>query len=132
MYDILPYLLGIELVRFLIGGGIVTTIYFAIYLTLVEKKGVNLVRASWVAFFPSFTVNFIIQKFWTFRNDDVDSAWWQFGLFAVKYFLIQKVNTLMIVYFARRWELTPRWAQITTTAILTVVSYIVSHFIFKT
>ncbi len=127
----LAILARIEAGRFLIGGAVVTVIYFSVYLRLVERKGVNLVMASWVAFFPSFTVNFIIQKFWTFQNDDVGSAWWQFGLFATKYFLLQNANTLLIVYFARRWKLTPRWAQITTTAILTVVSYIVSHFIFK-
>jgi len=132
MYDILLYLLDIELVRFLLGGGIVTAVYYAIYLTLVERRGVYLVTASWIAFFPSLAINFAIQKLWTFQNPDAGAAWWQFALFAVKYFVLQNANAFLIRFFAERWGFTPRRAQLLATAILTIISYVISHFIFKT
>ena len=132
MTDLISYLLEIQAVRFLGAGGLATVVYYAIFLPLTERVLVKYDRASVIAFVPSFALNFVLQKYWAFRNSAVDDAVSQLVLFSAKNLILFSVNYVLLRALVERMRMRPRYAQILLTIALTFVSYFASHWIFAT
>jgi putative flippase GtrA len=59
-----------QVIRFLLGGGAGVLAYYAVLYGLTEWCGVWYIASAGVAWVVNWTLNFTIQKFWTFRNRD--------------------------------------------------------------
>jgi len=129
--DLISSLFEIQLVRFIGAGGLATFVYYAIFVTLTEFSRVTYHRASVIAFVPSFSLNFALQKLWAFRNASVDDAAFQLALFSLKNLVFFGVNYMLLRALVERGRMRPLYAQVLLTIALTVVSYFVTGWIFK-
>ena len=117
-------------IRFLLGGAVGVSLYYATLYILTEKMRIWYVASATVAFVLNWNANFIIQKYWTFENRDHNATRNQ----AIKYFtmalgLLITNNGLLylLVEYVGLWYIT---AQIVLTIVLTIVSFIITRRIF--
>src|SRR3989344_271287 len=59
--------------RFLIVGGLSVVTYYSLLWGLTEFAGVWYIVSAVVAFVGYYFVNFLSQKYWTFKNNDRDA-----------------------------------------------------------
>jgi putative flippase GtrA len=76
--DLAAHLLSEQWVRFLLAGGLSTASYYVIFVPLARMRLHHLVCAI-CAFVPSFTMSFLLQKFWTFESTSIEAAHQEFA-----------------------------------------------------
>lgn len=116
--------------RYLSAGAIgVLAGYVALYV-LTDIVGLWYMASAVVAFVLNYGVNFVLHKFWTFRNTRADQASKQLTRYfamATAIFFANLGLLFMQVEYLHVWYLA---AQLVSTAILTVVGFLVSRRIF--
>ena len=110
--------------RFLLGGVPGSIIHLVIFLVLTNYFEVETVKASMIGVLPNFVVNFIIYKYYSFRNLGLDEVHIQFiALFDLMLIYLSLDGTLMY-FFKWFWSISENddWlkflAQITVKVIL--------------
>ena len=131
MYDILHYLLEFEFVRFVGAGGTGMLLYYAIYAPLTKYRGrVHYLLSAFIAFVPAFAVSFILQKYWTFANLDIETIHAQFVLFSAQRALMFGLNEVLLYGLVERGKIHPLPAQVLAHAIMAVPSYLTLRLVF--
>jgi putative flippase GtrA len=116
--------------KFLGSGSVGVLLYYAILTLLTEVLGVKYIFSAVVASVVNFGSNFVLQKFWTFKNSEMSHVRQQAGRYAVLAITLALTNLLalyVLVEYAKLWYL---GVQAVLTISLTVVSYLVTRKIF--
>ena len=116
-----------QIVRFLVVGSLSVFTYYAFLWSLTEYAGVWYVASAIVAFLVYYCVNFVSQKYWTFRNLDtkaLNSQLVKFTLMASANWIINTSLLYVMVEYLHMWYM---FAQ----AILTVVVSAIAYLCFK-
>lgn len=114
-----------KILRFLISGGITATVQLGLMYLLTDIFGFWYIFSLNLAFVAAFFTSFTLQKFWTFKNDNLDRVYKQ----ALLYFAVVLVNLLinnafvyLLVEKMDAWYIA---AQVMAELIIAIESYFV-------
>lgn len=118
--------------KFVLGGGASVAVYYFVLYSLTEWAGVWYILSACVAWLANWSLNFTIQKYWTFRNRDHATIRQQM----IRYFAMAAgflgITTAGLYALVEWGGLHYLLAQLILTTILSVVSYLVTRRIFAT
>ncbi len=132
MHFIIEKFLSFTLIRFLISGGLSAVIHIGTVFILSHVLSVWYLYATTIGFISAVGFNFVMQKFFTFRDGDTNALRRQFFLFFTVASMNLIVNGTLMFFFVERVSLAPILAQISTSVIIAVWSYIVYGKLFNT
>ena len=118
--------------RFFIVGGLSVVTYYSLLWGLTEFAGVWYIVSSVVAFVGYYFVNFLSQKYWTFKNNDRDALnrqLIQYTLMAVANWVINTSLLYVLVEYLHLYYLV---AQVILTVLVSVIAYFGFKYIFRT
>ncbi len=125
-------ILSFRLIRFFISGGLSAVIHIGTVFVLTHVLSVWYLYATTIGFISAVGFNFVMQKFFTFRDGETDGVRRQFLLFFTVATINLVINGVLMVFFVEQVSLTPVPAQISTSVIIAVWSYIVYGKLFST
>ena len=118
-----------EFFRFGVSGGLAAASGMLTVYVLVDFFHLWYLASSITAFFITFVVAFVLQKFWTFKNYTMaplpKQAAFGFGVAALNFFL----NTALMYGFVGRLHLNYLLAQFLTYGFFGVVDFCIYKFI---
>ncbi len=129
MHAPLPHRVTV-IAKFLGSGAVGVLLYYAILTFLTETLGVKYIFSAVVASIVNFGSNFVLQKFWTFKNNEMGHVRQQASRYAILAITLALTNLLalyVLVEYAKLWYL---GVQAVLTVSLTVVSYLITRKIF--
>jgi putative flippase GtrA len=131
MHHLIQLLLSYAPVRFLISGGLSAVVHIGIVFVLSHIFSVWYLYATILGFLSAVGFSFIMQKFFTFRNMDKNAMKRQLFFF----FIIASINFVsngaLMVLFVEYIGLIPVIAQIMTSGLIAVWSFIVYGKLFR-
>ena len=116
--------------RFYLGGGAGVLVYYATLTLLTEVFGIWYIASAIVAWVLNWSLNFAVQKFWTFRNMDRQKARHQLILYFAMGLGFLVVNTPLLYTLVEWGGLPYLWAQVMLTVVQSIVSYFITRRIF--
>ncbi|MEK7156052.1 MAG: GtrA family protein, partial [Patescibacteria group bacterium] len=123
---------GRRITRFLIVGSISVFTYYAFLFGLTEYAGVWYITSAIVAFVAYYCVNFLSQKFWTFKNRDrkgLNQQLAKFTAMAIGNWILNTVLLYLMVEYLGMWYL---FAQAILTIVVSTIAYVLfKHWIFR-
>lgn len=118
-------------VRFIISGGTAACIHISTVYFLTEIYDIWYLFATIAGFCLAVSVNFTLQKFWTFREKTARQVHRQTTLF----FLVNGINLLLngvlMVILVENMHLWPVLAQIAASGLIAIESFVLYTFIFR-
>lgn len=120
-----------QVVRFCVAGAAGVIAYYAALYGLTEYFGVWYVVSAVVGFILNTGLNFTLQKFWTFQNKETHMVRRQLVLYVamtVSFLVGNTVFLYLMVEYLHMWYIA---AQVILTAVISVLSFIISGKIFK-
>lgn len=117
-------------VRFLSAGGVGLLLYYATLYLLTDLAGVWYIASALIASVVNYGSNFLLQKFWTFKNRDVENIPRQASAYAVLFVFISLSNLFLLYVLVEYVHLMYLVAQVPVTIVLTIISYVVTARIF--
>ncbi|HEY4501291.1 MAG TPA: GtrA family protein [Candidatus Paceibacterota bacterium] len=117
--------------RFLIVGGLSVITYYSLLWGLTEFAGVWYIVSAVVAFVGYYFVNFLSQKYWTFKNNDRDALnrqLIQYTLMAIANWIINTSLLYILVEYLHLYYLV---AQVILTVLVSVIAYFGFKYIFR-
>ena len=121
----------LQVLRFLLGGGIGVVAYYVVFYILTEMLGTWYVISAVIAFILNNGINFAIQKFWTFQSSGTKAIPKQLSMYFVMGVCILVVNTTLLYALVEHAHLYYLVAQIMLTILLTIASFVITKRIFK-
>ncbi|HRY52898.1 MAG TPA: glycosyltransferase [Candidatus Portnoybacteria bacterium] len=118
-----------QITRFLISGGTSTLVNLAALFVLTDYFGVWYLISAVIAFICSFFVSFFLQKFWTFRNGDIDRVKRQLAYYFLVAMFGLSFNVAGIYFLVDILHLWYMLAQVIIGAILAVCNFCFYRFI---
>jgi len=112
-------------------GGVVIVAYYAPYYLLTQFCGVRYLVSSVVGSTISSTINFVLQKFWTFEDKGVANVHLQVIVFILVSGGYTVANGGMLYLLVEKLHMNYLMAQIVVSSILGIVSYPISGWIFR-
>ncbi|MFH1207650.1 MAG: GtrA family protein [Patescibacteria group bacterium] len=120
-----------ETMRYLVAGGIGVSLYYLLLYTLTEYADWWYLLSAAIGSIANFTSNFLLQKFWTFRNKDRNTVRAQARKYAILYVSLFVANLALMFVLVTLMHIWYILAQIPVTIILSAVSYLISRKIFS-
>ncbi len=120
-----------KVLRFLIAGGTATVVNLAVLFALTDLAGIWYLLSSGIAFTVSFGVSFSMQKYWAFRNKDLDKVSRQLPMH-LTLAMFNLVLDIAIVYLLV--DLFGIWyifAQIIAAALIAIESFFAFRWIYR-
>lgn len=120
-----------QVVRFCVAGAAGVIAYYAALYGLTEYFGVWYVISAVIGFILNTGLNFTLQKFWTFQNKETHMVRRQLVLYVamtVSFLVGNTVFLYLMVEYLHMWYI---GAQVILTAVISVLSFIISGKIFK-
>lgn len=125
-----PSRLG-QAARFCVGGAAGVITYYTTLYCLTEYLGVWYVVSAVIGFILNTGLNFILQKFWTFRDKNTKAIRRQVMLYiamTVSFLIGNTAFLYLMVQYLYMWYI---GAQMILTVVISTLSFIVSGKIFK-
>ena len=121
-----------QILRFLITGGLAFAVNISVLYFVTSIVHVYYLISIVFAFIASFTVSFLMQKFWTFKDHSRDQMHVQFSLYLTLQLTNLVLNAMLLYAFVEYLHL---WYILSQTIIalgLAIVSFVVNKaYIFK-
>jgi len=120
----------LQVLRFISAGGVGVLLYYLILYFLTDMVGMWCIASATIAFIVNCASNFVLQKFWTFKNKRTRNVTRQASQYLTMSIILFAVNLVLLyglVEYARLWYLA---AQALLTIFLTATSYFISRRIF--
>lgn len=120
-----------QVVRFCVAGAAGVIAYYAALYGPTEYLGVWYVISALIGFILNTGLNFTLQKFWTFQNKETHMVGCQLVLYTAMTASFLVGNTVflyLMVEYLHMWYI---GAQAILTAVISVLSFIISGKIFK-
>jgi len=116
------------IVKYLIAGFLSTLTHLLVLHFVHTVFYLNIIASTTVAFIAAFLVSFSLQKFWTFRNLSRKYLQQIYLYLSIGIFNLF-VNGLLMEITVNWWAWHYLWAQIATSALIAVSSFILYKFI---
>ena len=121
-----------KILRYLISGSIAAATNLGTLYLLVSVLNFWYIVASGVSFIATFVVSFILQKFWTFNDHNLDVLKKQIGLSLVIAAVNLFLNMMYMYGLVAYAHLHYMYAQVLTTILIAIGSFIAyQYFVFK-
>lgn len=120
-----------QMLRFAIAGVLGVSLYYLILYTLTDIIKIWYMYSAIIASVVNYVSNFLLQKFWTFKNKDIKNIKKQAAGYALMVVILFATNLFLLyllVEYCHFWYI---FAQIIVTIIVTIMSYFISQWIFK-
>lgn len=120
-----------KVARFLIAGALTVLVNLAALYAFTEYAHVWYLISAVIAFAISYLVNFVLQKFWTFRHRGLNEIRYQLPLhlaLALGNLVLNAVLLFLLVEWAHLWYMT---AQVIVSVVIACDSFILSRKIFS-
>jgi len=121
-----------RVLRFLVSGGLAAAVNVASLYIFTEYLAVWYIYSSVFAFFIAFAVNFCLQKYWVFESPEYHKIPRQLplhlGAALFNNLLLNTAILFCLVEYAHLWYI---FAQILTSAVIAVESFVVFRWIFR-
>lgn len=111
--------------RFLLSGGLSTSVNLFLLYSLTEWIGIWYLFSAIIAFVIAFFISFTLQKFWTFKDVSRERIHFQAGLFLLIALVNLGVNTACLYYLVEQAQLHYLIAQIVVSAFIAVANYFI-------
>ncbi len=89
----------------------------------------GIILSTSTAFIMSFALSFILQKIWTFRNQDKNKLFHQLGIYFFNAFLNLNINALLMHLLVSRFGIWYLFAQLAVNATIGSLNFLVYKFI---
>ncbi len=119
-----------QITRFLIGGSITVLVYYGVLYSLTEFLHVWYLLSSVLAFVVYVGMNFLIQKYWTFKNNDRIGVQLQLQNYVLMMISLFIINTGALYSLVEYLHLNYLLAQLLLTVTLSIVSFRITKRIF--
>lgn len=120
-----------QVVRFCVAGAAGVIAYYAALYGLTEYFGVWYVISAVIGFVLNTGLNFTLQKFWTFQNKETHMVGRQLVLYAAMTVSFLVGNTVFLYFMVEYLHMWYIGAQVILTAVISILSFIISGKIFK-
>jgi dolichol-phosphate mannosyltransferase len=117
-------------VRFCIAGGVGVVAYYAILYGFTEYLGVWYVASAIVAAIVNTASNFVLQKFWAFKDREMAVVGRQIVMYIIMSVLFVVGNALSLYLMVQCLHMWYIGAQMILTVVITVISFVISRRIF--
>ena len=131
MRDFYLQIIKFKIVRFSISGTISAAIDLGILYALTDILGIWYIASATFAFIVSATINFYMQKFWSFRAGETEYLRKQVFFFALLGVFNIIANTALLYFFVEWFGIWYIFSQIIIILILGVVNFVSYSFIFR-
>ena len=122
----------LQVLRFLVTGGIAFAVNISVLYSLTDILSIYYLTSTVLAFLASFSVSFLIQKFWTFQDASTDNAHIQLSLYLVLQVVNLALNTGLMYAFVEYLHIWYIFSQTIIALGLAIGSFFVSKlYIFK-
>lgn len=121
-----------QIIRFGATGVLTVGLYYWILYTLTELFHVWYLLSAIIAYIFNITSNFLLHKFWTFKDKDTKKVHQQmfwYLIMCIVFFLANTGFLYLLVDVMHLWYI---HAQIILTIILSIISYFLTKTIFAT
>ena len=123
MFALLTSTKALKIVRFIISGTISAIGNLCILFVLVDFFHLFYLSASIISFICSIGLGFVLQKFWTFRDNALDGVHFQVFRYVIIAVLNLAINTGLMYLLVSILGLWYMIAQIVTAGIIAFWSY---------
>lgn len=120
-----------KVARFLIAGIAAAFVHLATLYVFVEWWGAWYLSSSAIGFLAGYVVSFVLQKFWTFEDRRLWSIFYQLPLHFTLAMFNLSVNTGLMFAFVDYLNLWYLVAQILSTLVIVIASFMVSRKLFS-
>lgn len=117
--------------RFIISGGMATITNLFFLFLLHKVFGIWYITSSVASYIISFVVSFSMQKYWTFNDDSNDRVKSQAIIYVIVTTINLGINTLLIYTFVEKFGLDPLFAQIVSSVVIAIESFLVYRVLFN-
>ena len=128
--NLIKFFYNIRIFRFLVSGGVAfcsNILFFSLFLFVTQKALVS----SVLAFGLSVFISFLMQKFFTFRDSNIQNIKKQSITYSLLAVLNLGINSLIFIFFLRLSD-NPHMSQIISAIIIAIWSFFVYRkFVFK-
>ncbi|MFA5830719.1 MAG: GtrA family protein [Candidatus Paceibacterota bacterium] len=118
-------------VRYFISGVSAAIVDFTFLFVLTEFFNVWYIWSASIAFGVAFCVSFVLQKFWTFKDNEKSKIKWQLPAHLSLGTVNLCINGFLVFFFVEALGVWYMLAQFLVTALLAVESFFVYRVIFK-
>lgn len=125
MLSLLHKVLSYKFIRFLIAGGTSAVVHIGIVFIATHIFSVWYLFATIIGFLCAVGINFTMQKFFTFRDTQAKAVHIQSFLFFLVSSINLIVNSALMIFFVEYAGLQPVIAQISTSALIAIWSYLI-------
>lgn len=121
-----------KLIRYLISGGTAALVNWTTLFLLVHFAQMYYLYATILAFIVSIAASFTMQKFWTFRDNQVHDIHKQFTRYLGVISLSLLLNTALVYLLVEKMHTWYLLAQIIATVIIAITNFFAyRHFVFR-
>ena len=119
-----------KIARFIISGTLSAVVNFTLLYFLTELLHFRYLFSSICSFSVAIAVSFLLQKHWTFENQEKDTIFKQASIFSLVAFCNLLLNTGLVFVFVEKLGLWYMFAQFISSAFITVESFFLQKKIF--
>ena len=117
------------LVKYIFAGGAAVAVNLSFLYLATEIFRVWYVLSAIIAFFASYAVGFWLQKFWTFRDNNVRRIKRQMAWYAIVGILNLVLDPLLLYALVETFDIWYVLAQLLIMSGLAIESYLINRFI---
>lgn len=121
-----------KILKFITGGGVGLVARFITLYLLTEYLGVWYLLSAIIAYLLNNLVNFTIQKFWTFKDNDLTKLRKEIVSYVQMMALFFVCNTAFLYIFVEYFQIHYLIAQLILTTFLSIMGYLIQQKIFET
>lgn len=121
--------ISIQVIKYIISGGTAAITELTLLYVLTEFLGIWYIYSVFIAFLFAFCISFLLQKFWTFQDKNIDKAHKQ----AIFYLLITitnlAINIVAIYILVEVFGLWYIFAQVLISGFIAISSFFIYKFV---
>ncbi len=121
-----------QVLRFICTGAVTVGLYYGILYTLTEFFQFWYLLSAIIAYIFNITGNFLLHKFWTFKNIETEKIRQQMFWYLFMWFILFLANTGLLYLFVDILHIWYLYAQMIITVVFSIISYFVTRRIFVT
>lgn len=116
-------------VKYIFSGGTAALIYLLILFILTDVIRLWYVFSSVAAFVVSLLVNFFLQKFWAFRDNDWQRLRRQLFIYGILGAINFILNPILLYTFVEKFHIFYLLSAVVVISSLAIVNYLINKFI---
>ncbi len=121
-----------KVIRYLISGGFATVLDLVLLYILADIVGMWYLLSAIIAFIIAFVASFVLQKYWTFRDREIDTLHQQVGSYLLIALINLGINTLLVFAFVHYMNFYHIFAQVLASGLVALSSFFLyQRFVFK-